>query len=508
MDTKKGVVDGPDVAIIGGGPAGLAAAIGACNAGVDPDRVFILERGERLGGILPQCIHHGFGLHRFKEELTGPEYADRFIREVERLGVKVLLNTMVIELGADRRITAVNDSQGLISFRPRAVVLAMGCRERTRAQIRIPGTRPAGVFTAGTAQRLVNIEGYLPGRRAVIIGSGDIGLIMARRLTIEGVEVAGVFEILPYPGGLARNVVQCLEDFGIPLYLSHTVVEIHGRDRVTGVTVARVDSSGDAVPGSESHVECDTVLLSVGLIPENELSRMAGVEIDPLTGGPVVTESFETSVSGIFACGNVLHVNDLVDNVSDEGERAGRQAGLYATGTIGTTAGTPRPRPAVRPGPVPGELAAKHEAALLVARGQGGLSGSNFMRVVCTICPVGCIIEVRRAPAGEVATAPAGDGGGALEIRGNKCKRGATYAIEEFTSPKRTLTTTVRARVATCADVLVPVRTSSPIAKDLILPAARELASVEVRPPVRIGDVIVRDILGSGADVIATASLP
>ncbi|NPV54837.1 MAG: FAD-dependent oxidoreductase [Firmicutes bacterium] len=540
-----------DVAIIGGGPAGLAAAIGACNAGVDPDRVLILERGERLGGILPQCIHHGFGLHRFKEELTGPEYADRFIRKVERLGVKVLLDTMVIELGADRHITAVSDRYGLVSLVPGAVILAMGCRERTRAQIRIPGTRPAGIFTAGTAQRLVNIEGYLPGRRAVIVGSGDIGLIMARRLAIEGVEVAGVFEILPYPGGLVRNIVQCLDDFGIPLYLSHTVIEIHGKDRVTGVTVAEVDNGGNPVPGSERYIQCDTVLLSVGLIPENELSRMAGVEIDPLTGGPAVTGDFQTSVSGIFACGNVLHVNELVDDVSDEGERAGREAGLYAMEATHATEAT-RPhlggrlefgRPGIQ------QVQRRRVAARLKARAGSGSKSSSIasssnsiaggiaskaahgdsMQVICTICPVGCEIEVRKmatatamptamamataATAGEAAGALAGagaDGGGeteGLEVKGNKCKRGVAYAMEEFTAPKRTLTTTVRAKVAGGPDVFIPVRTSSPIPRDLLLPAARELARVEVREPLEIGDIIVGDILGSGVDVIATASL-
>lgn len=317
-----------DVAVIGGGPAGLAAALAAHKEGAA--RVLIIERNHELGGILQQCIHHGFGLHRFKAELTGPEYAQRFINEVRETDIQVLLETMVLEVTEDRTIYAVNSSEGMLEISAKAVVLAMGCRERTRGALRIPGRRPAGIFSAGTAQRYINIDGYIPGRKAVILGSGDIGLIMARRLTLEGAQVEAVVEIMPYAAGLARNVVQCLEDFDIPLILQSTVVDIHGEDRLEGVTIARVDEDWKPIPGSERKIECDTLLLSVGLIPENELSGGAGVELDPITNGPKVDDTLMTSIPGIFACGNVLHVHDLVDNVSKEAERAGIFAAQYA----------------------------------------------------------------------------------------------------------------------------------------------------------------------------------
>lgn len=317
-----------DVAVIGGGPAGLAAALAAHKEGAA--RVLIIERNHELGGILQQCIHHGFGLHRFKAELTGPEYAQRFINEVRETDIQVLLETMVLEVTEDRTIYAVNSSEGMLEISAKAVVLAMGCRERTRGALRIPGRRPAGIFSAGTAQRYINIDGYIPGRKAVILGSGDIGLIMARRLTLEGAQVEAVVEIMPYAAGLARNVVQCLEDFDIPLILQSTVVDIHGEDRLEGVTIARVDEDWKPIPGTERKIECDTLLLSVGLIPENELSGGAGVELDPITNGPKVDDTLMTSIPGIFACGNVLHVHDLVDNVSKEAERAGAFAAQYA----------------------------------------------------------------------------------------------------------------------------------------------------------------------------------
>ena len=306
-------MDQPQLVIIGGGPAGLAAAIAAREAGVQD--LLVLERDAELGGILNQCIHNGFGLHTFQQELTGPEYAARFIDRAKALGIPYKLNTMVLDLAADKTVTAMNRTDGLFQLHPQAVVLAMGCRERPRGALNIPGTRPAGIFTAGTAQRLVNIEGYLPGRRVVILGSGDIGLIMARRMTLEGAKVLCVAELMPYSGGLKRNIVQCLDDFGIPLKLSHTVVDIQGTRRVEGVTIARVEN-GKPVPGSEEHYACDTLLLSCGLLPENELSRAAGVALGPVTGGPLVNESLETSIPGVFAAGNVLHVHDLVDYVS------------------------------------------------------------------------------------------------------------------------------------------------------------------------------------------------
>ncbi len=316
-----------DIVIVGGGPAGLAAAVAAKEAG--NDSILILERDHELGGILNQCIHNGFGLHTFKEELTGPEYAYRFIRQVLDLGIEYKLNTMVMDIAADKTVTAINREDGMFQIPAKAVILAMGCRERPRGALNIPGYRPAGIFSAGTAQRLVNIEGYMPGREVVILGSGDIGLIMARRMTLEGAKVKVVAELLPYSGGLKRNIVQCLDDYGIPLKLSHTVVDIEGKEHVTAVTIAEVGPDRKPIPGTEERYTCDTLLLSCGLIPENELSRSAGVTMSPITSGPVVNESLETNIPGVFACGNVLHVHDLVDYVSEEAKRAGQNAVKY-----------------------------------------------------------------------------------------------------------------------------------------------------------------------------------
>lgn len=316
-----------DIVIVGGGPAGLAAAVSAKNQGIES--ILILERDKELGGILNQCIHNGFGLHTFKEELTGPEYAGRFIEQVKDLEIEYKLNTMVMDIRSDKVITAMNREDGLFEIQAKAIVLAMGCRERSRGALNIPGYRPAGIFSAGTAQRLVNMEGYLPGREVVILGSGDIGLIMARRMTFEGAKVKVVAELMPYSGGLKRNIVQCLDDYGIPLKLSHTVVDIKGKERLEGVTLAEVDSKGKPIPGTEEYYSCDTLLLSVGLIPENELSNGMGVEMNPVTSGPKVNESLETSIDGVFACGNVLHVHDLVDFVSEEASAAGKNAAAY-----------------------------------------------------------------------------------------------------------------------------------------------------------------------------------
>ena len=330
-----------DLIIIGGGPAGLAAAVSAFNSGVK--NILILERDGELGGILNQCIHNGFGLHTFREELTGPEYADRFIRQVKERNIPFWLNTMVLDISAQepeasadeknpasvKTVTVMNRTEGLTVLRTKAVILAMGCRERPRGALNIPGYRPAGIYSAGTAQRLVNMEGFMPGKEIVILGSGDIGLIMARRMTLEGAKVKVVAELMPYSGGLQRNIVQCLEDFGIPLKLSHTVIDIDGKERVKGVTLAQVDENKKPIPGTEEYISCDTLLLSVGLIPENELSSRLGVQMAPATNGPCVNESLETSVPGVFACGNVLHVHDLVDYVSQEATNAGRYAAKY-----------------------------------------------------------------------------------------------------------------------------------------------------------------------------------
>ncbi len=321
------------IVIIGGGPAGMAAAIGAVEAGVKNEDILILERDNALGGILNQCIHNGFGLHTFKEELTGPEYAQRFMTQVSELKVPYLLNTMVMNISANndgiKTVTAMNKEEGLFNIEAEAVILAMGCRERPRGALNIPGYRPAGIYSAGTAQYYVNIEGKMPGKEVVILGSGDIGLIMARRMTLEGAHVNVVAELMPYSGGLKRNIVQCLNDFNIPLKLSHTVVDIQGKERVEGVTISQVNDKGKPIPGTEITYKCDTLLLSCGLIPENELSQGLGVSLSSVTSGPIVNESLETSVPGVFACGNVLHVHDLVDFVSGEAKEAGENAAAF-----------------------------------------------------------------------------------------------------------------------------------------------------------------------------------
>lgn len=322
--------------IIGGGPAGLAAAASARAAGVED--ILILERDARLGGILNQCIHNGFGLHTFKEELTGPEYALRYIEKVKELEIEYWLNTMVIDLSQEENgkklVTVMNREKGLVTIEAEAVILAMGCRERPRGALNIPGYRPAGIYSAGTAQRYVNMEGRMPGREVVILGSGDIGLIMARRMTLEGAKVKLVAELMPYSGGLKRNIVQCLDDFGIPLRLSHTVVDIKGKERVEAVVIAKVGEDLKPIPGTEEEIPCDTLLLSCGLIPENELSGNLGVKMNPVTNGPVVNESLETDREGVFACGNVLHVHDLVDYVSEEAAQAGKRAAAYLKGEL------------------------------------------------------------------------------------------------------------------------------------------------------------------------------
>ena len=329
-EEMRNQVEKVDILIVGAGPAGMAAAIAAKEAGID--NLLVLEREEHMGGILRQCIHNGFGLHRFKEELTGPEYAQRDIDRVMELGIEVRCGTTVLSIDENRFVTAVSKEKGVQLFECGALILAMGCRERPRGALGTPGTRCAGIYSAGTAQKYVNLEGYMPGKRVVILGSGDIGLIMARRMTLQGAKVLACVEIMPYSGGLNRNIVQCLEDYDIPLLLSHTVVDIEGRERLSGVTIAKVDEKRNPIPGTEQHFECDTLLLSVGLLPENELTQMAGVEMSPQTSGAVVDDTLQTSAEGIFACGNVLHVHDLVDFVSAESMRAGKAAAEFVKG--------------------------------------------------------------------------------------------------------------------------------------------------------------------------------
>lgn len=319
-----------DLVIIGGGPAGMSAAVAAYESGIKD--ILILERDENLGGILQQCIHNGFGLHKFGEELTGPEYAWRYEQKVRELNIPVKLNTMVLDITEDKVITATNTEDGIFRIKAKAIILAMGCRERAKGALNIAGYRPAGIYSAGTAQKFVNIKGYMPGKNVVILGSGDIGLIMARRMTLEGAKVNAVCELMPYSGGLARNIEQCLNDFNIPLKLSHTVVEIHGKERVEGVTIAKVDERRRPIEETKEFIPCDTLLLSVGLIPENELTKSAGIDISGITNGAVVDQDRQTSVEGVFACGNVLHVHDLVDFVSEEAEIAGKSAAEYIKG--------------------------------------------------------------------------------------------------------------------------------------------------------------------------------
>ena len=487
-----------DAIIVGGGPAGLAAALSLKENGIDD--ILILERDKELGGILNQCIHNGFGLHTFNEELTGPEYAARYITMAKEAGIPHQLNTMVmnIEPVAEdghviKVVTAMSTRYGMQMLKTRSVLLAMGCREKPRGALNIPGFRPAGIYSAGTAQKFVNIDGYMPGREVVILGSGDIGLIMARRMTLEGAKVKLVAEIMPYSGGLKRNIVQCLDDFDIPLKLSTTVVEIKGKKRVEAVVIARVDENLKPIPGTEEEIKCDTLLLSVGLIPENELSRNMGLLMSPATRGAVVDDSLQTSCPGVFACGNVLHVHDLVDNVSKEAVKAGKNAADYIKSFDGR--GTLLVNEADPDSPLMQKFAARNTTRNGVNPNDvmTGEDGSITYTLPCITCPAGCIVKVT-VKDGEVT-----------EVTGNSCERGEIYAKNEVTAPVRIVTSNVKIKGGD-RDIL-SVRTASPIPKDKIFDSVNALKDICVTAPVSIGDCIVKNVAGTGVDFIATANV-
>ena len=550
-----------DVVVVGGGPAGLAAAVAARKARPEA-QVVVLERDAAAGGILRQCIHNGFGLHHFGEELTGPEYAGRFVKQAAEAGAEVWTDTMVLSVTKDREVVCMNPARGLVRLRAGAVVLAMGCRERTRGALSIPGTRPAGVYTAGCAQRLVNMEGFLPGRKVVILGSGDIGLIMARRMTWEGAEVKLVAELMPYSSGLNRNIVQCLVDNGIPLKFNHTVTRILGRERVEGVVVAEVDPATRApIPGTEETVECDTLMLSVGLLPENELTTAAGVALDPVTGGAAVDQTRQTSVPGVFACGNVLHVHDLVDNVTAESLLAGAAAAAFSA----TRHSSPVTRHSSRA--VRGTGAVRYVVPQRVAADAEGKIDLYFRvgavqkPAVCEVRCGGVAIATRRKPvmtpgemekvtvdaakiagdievfagtaegtprAGVAATAAAAPPGatemvciccpmgcrltiapkegGGWTVSGNSCPRGAKYAVQEMEAPERVVTSTVRVQGG--AAPLVAAKTARPVPKGSIPACLEAIRALAVPAPIAIGRVLAPDLAGTGVALVATAAAP
>ncbi len=454
-----------DVTVIGGGPAGLSAAIAAHEEGA---RVLIIEREARLGGILKQCIHDGFGLARYNEKLSGPEYVARDIKKAEELGIDTLLLTFVtsIEKKEDGFRLAMVNRNGVSFVDTKTIVFATGCRERTAKQVRIHGTRPAGVLTAGAAQNLVNLHGLSITRRCVILGSGDIGLIMARRLTLKGAGVVGVYEIMPKPAGLPRNISQCLDDYGIPLHLSHTVTRVFGDDRLEKVEISEVDDKLNPIPGTQQLVDCDCLILSVGLIPENELSETLGVEMDPATRGPRCDTGFMTSVPGVFAAGNCLFVYDLVDYVSSDSAKAGKAAAEFCRNK--REQGTEYVAP-VRHQPV-AEL------------------GPDQM--TCIVCPNSCILTVTR------------NDDGSWKVTGNRCKRGEKFALEEKTAPKRTISSTV----ATCVPgaPVIPVRVSGDIPKEKIFDVMKEINGIKLNVRPAPGDAVIENVCGLGVDVIAT----
>lgn len=449
-------MDSYDVVVVGGGPAGLAAAASARRHGAE--RVLLLERDDSLGGILNQCIHDGFGLRRYRRQLTGPEYAARGIREAVDAGVEFRAGCMVTDMTEDRMVTAVS-REGLQRIPARAVVFATGCRERTRGAISIPGPRPAGIFTAGVAQNLVNCRNILPGRNVVILGSGDIGLIMARRLTLEGAWVLGVVEIMSEPGGLTRNVSQCVLDYGIPLYLEHTVSRIIGKRRLEAVEIAKVDAGKQIIPGTERTIECDTLVLSVGLIPENEVAGTAGVRLDPRTNGTVTDQYLQTTLPGVFSCGNSRAIMDFVDSVSLQGEVAGQNAAHFIRGE---------------------EMEPWTEQSQ--SRQHHGMPKPGS--VICPLCPNGCEVTLQ------------GD-----TVTGNRCERGAAFAMQEREEPMRMLTTTVR--MTDGLKPLVAVRSTKPIRKCDLMRVTARLREARIAAPVVAGEVLYKDIDSNGTDLIS-----
>ena len=485
--------------IVGGGPAGMAAALSLAENHIN--NILILERDCKLGGILGQCIHNGFGLHTFSEELTGPEYADRYIRMVEEAkeSISYQHDTMVMDIrtveGEDTRypvkeVVAYSSGHGIQHLKTKAVILAMGCREKARGALNIPGYRPAGIYSAGTAQKFVNIDGYLPGREVVILGSGDIGLIMARRMTLEGAKVKMVVEIMPYSGGLKRNIVQCLDDFGIPLLLGHTVTNIFGRSRVEAVEISAVDENLKPVEGTQQRVECDTLLLSVGLVPENELSRNMGLVMSGATRGAVVTDDLETSCPGVFACGNVLHVHDLVDNVSKEAAEAGVHAAEYI-GRFDSRSDAPRSVPdpqSQRMQKFAARNATRNVANPTDVETDG--NGNSVRTIPCITCPAGCMIKVTYRD------------GKVLDVSGNSCERGDAYARAEVTSPVRLITSTVRTKGLDSP--VVSVRTKDPVPKDMTDKIMRAIKDAVITAPVSVGDAVIKNVCKTGTDIVAT----
>jgi len=483
-----------DIVVIGGGPAGMASAFAAKQKCPALD-VVIIDREKSLGGILPQCIHTGFGVLEFQEELTGPEYSSRWIDKIALSGVEIFTDMIVLSISESnscKEIIVSGIKSGIKTIKSKAVILAMGCREKPRGSLSIPGSRCAGIYTAGSAQRFVNIEGVMPGKNVVILGSGDIGLIMARRITLEGGNVKLVCERMDKPGGLERNVIQCLDDFNIPLLLSSTILEIHGKKRVEAVTVGQFDENGGLIMNTIKKIECDTVLLSVGLIPENELSKNAGILINPKTGGPYTDKYFQTNIPGIFACGNVLKVYDLVDNVSSDSLKAGRYAVDFINKNL--------PESEIVTGTVDTELN-EEDAGKKIKTITNPVKDTKY--ITCTICPVGCLLEIKKN---------AGEG---YDVKGNKCKKGITYAYNEIIEPVRTLTTSAYTYIKqnesknvnknkTIDIKEIAVRTNKPIPLAKLKKAAEEVRNFKIEREVSIGDVIIENLLGTGADVIVT----